>query len=399
MSIKNPSGKHVVIVGGGAVGSAIAYFLTHLEPGIQVTVIERDSSYREASSALSGSSIRQQFSSPINMALSGFGIEFMRNIGELLRVGDDSPDIGLVEDGYLYLANAAQAGQMRANHAIQLENNVHVALLAPEELHARFPWLNVDEVVLGSLGLSGEGWFDGYALLHAFRKKGISQGVRFVQDEATGFVSATVKGATRIQAVQLKCGADIPCDAVVNAAGAWCRRVAAWLNIDLPVYARRRTIFNFTSPAQLGKSPLVIDTSGIWMRREGHGFIAGFSPAEADDANDLPLDPEHAAFDNHIWPSLATRIPAFEAVRLKSAWAGYYEMNVFDHNAIVGTHPACGNLYFANGFSGHGLQQCPAVGRGMAELIVTGGWQTLDLDPIRFDRILAGRPLLEQNVI
>lgn len=399
MSIRNSRDAHVAIIGGGAVGSAIAYFLTHLNPGMAVTVIERDFSYREASSALSGSSIRQQFSSPINMALSRFGIDFMRGIGDLLRVGDDAPDIGLVEDGYLYLADASGVALMRETHEVQRANGVDVALLSAPELQARFPWLSVREIELGSLGLSGEGWFDGYALLQAFRKKAVSQGVKYVQARAVGFAAGTAGGNAHVNAVLLPDGEKVACTAVVNAAGAWARPVAAWLGIDLPVFAKRRTLFNFTCPTQIGRSPLLIDTSGIWMRREGRGFIAGFSPLASNDSDDLPLDAEHEAFENYVWPTLAERIPAFEALRLNSAWAGYYEMNVFDHNAIVGLHPACDNLYFANGFSGHGLQQCPAVGRGMAELLLTGSWQTLNLDPIAFDRIVEDRPLLEKNVI
>ena len=170
--------------------------------------------------------------------------------------------------------------------------------------------------------------------------------------------------------------------------------------IDLPVAARRRTVFHVSCPQPLPACPLLIDPSGIWLRPEGNGFLIGFAPPEGEDADDLPLDqPDLAAFEAIVWPTLAARIPAFEALRLQRAWAGYYEMNTFDHNAIVGLHPACANLVFANGFSGHGLQQAPAVGRGVAELIATGGYQTLDLSPLGWARVLHGQPLLERNVI
>ena len=175
--------------------------------------------------------------------------------------------------------------------------------------------------------------------------------------------------------------------------------MAQWLGIDLPVFGKRRTVFHFTCPEALPGCPLLIDPSGIWLRPEGTGFIAGYAPPEDEDPDDAPLDPDHAAFEDHVWPTLAERIPAFEALRLHSSWAGYYEMNAFDHNAILGQHPACDNLYFANGFSGHGLQQCPAIGRGLAELILTDRWQTLNLEPLAFQRLLDNRPLLERNVI
>lgn len=389
----------VVIVGGGAIGSAIAYFLTLRQPGLPVVVIERDPSYAQASSALSASSIRQQFSTGINIALSQFGIGFLRNLHSALAVGESRPDVGLVEDGYLYLATPAGESVLRENHALQRMHGVDVALLRPQELAQRFPWLNVDDIALGSLGLSAEGWFDGYLLLQSLKAKAQSQGVRYLRAEAVGVEQAASDGVRHVQAVLLADGTRIACRAMVNAAGAWARPVAGWLDIDLPVHGRRRTVFNMTSPEPLPRCPLLIDPSGIWLRPEGKGFICGFCPEERLDANDIPLEVEHEAFESHVWPTLAERIPSFEALRVQSAWAGYYEMNLFDHNAIIGLHPACDNLYFANGFSGHGLQQCPAAGRAMAELILTGGYQSLDVSPLGFERILRNEPLVEKCVI
>lgn len=397
--IATPQGAPIAIIGGGAIGSAIAFFLSQMAPQQPVVVIERDPSYARASSALSASSIRQQFSSPINIAISQFGIEFLRDIGARLQVHGEQPDIGLVEAGYLYLASTAGESVLRDNHAAQRDMGADVALLTPGQLRERFPWLSTDGVTLGSLGLSAEGWFDGYSLLQALRRKAQAQGARYVQAEAVGVDTQASGGVQRIRALRLGDGTQLECSAVVNAAGPWARAVAQWLNIDLPVHARRRTVFHFTCPEALPGCPLLIDPSGIWLRPEGTGFIAGYAPPEDEDPDDAPLDPDHAAFEDHVWPTLAERIPAFEALRLRSTWAGYYEMNAFDHNAILGLHPACDNLYFANGFSGHGLQQCPAIGRGLAELILTGRWQTLNLEPLAFQRILDNRPLLERNVI
>lgn len=391
----------VVIIGGGAIGSSVARYLT--QPGIQavrpctVTVLERDSSYAQASSALSASSIRQQFSTTINIEISRYGIELLRDAArELALPGEPPPDIGLHEGGYLYLATEAGERVLRDNHAVQRAHGADVALLAPGELRVHFPWLDTRGVALGSLGLSGEGWFDGYSLLQAMRAQARAQGARYLQAEAVGFDRA----ADRIDAVRLADGERLRADVVVNAAGPWARRVAAWAGIELPVAARRRTVFHVSCPEPLPRCPLLIDPSGIWLRPEGAGFITGFTPPEAQDDDDLPLDePDHAAFEDFVWPTLAARIPAFEALRLHRAWAGYYEMNTFDHNAIVGPHPACANLVFANGFSGHGLQQSPAVGRGVAEWIAYGAYRTLDLSPLGWQRVLDGRPLRERNVI
>ncbi|MBB6577255.1 glycine/D-amino acid oxidase-like deaminating enzyme [Comamonas odontotermitis] len=389
----------IVIVGGGAIGSAIAYFLTLQQPGLPVLVVERDPSYAQASSALSASSIRQQFSTAINIALSQFGIGFLRNLKTELAVGTDQPDIGLVEDGYLYLATQAGEAVLRDNHGLQRAHDVDVALLDPDALKTRFPWLNVDDIVLGSLGLSAEGWFDGYLLMQSLKAKAVSQGVKYLRAEAVGVAHSRHDGVAHVDAVLLADGTRIACRAMVNAAGAWARPVAGWLDIDLPVHGKRRTVFNLSSPARLPQCPLLIDPSGIWLRPEGHGFIAGFCPEEGDDGNDIPLDVEHDAFENFVWPTLAERIPGFEALRVESAWAGYYEMNLFDHNAIIGLHPSCDNAYFANGFSGHGLQQSPAAGRAIAELVLTGRYQTLDVSPLGWERLLRNEPLLEKCII
>lgn len=385
----------VVIVGGGVIGSAIACFLTQDDRDVAVTVIERDPSYACASSALSASSIRQQFSSAINIRMSQYGIAFLRDIGERLAVDGERPEIGLVEPGYLYLATENGVAVLRENHAVQQAHGVHVELMPPQRLKAKFPWVSTDGVALASHGLADEGWFDGYSVLQAFRKKAISQGVRYVRDEATGFV---LDGA-RIAAVKLASGAPLHADVFVNAGGPWAASVARWAGIELPVRARRRSVFSFSCPQRLPGCPLVIDPSGIWFRPEGEQFICGYAPPAAEDVDDLPLEVAYHAFDAFIWPTLAERVPAFEAMRMTGAWAGYYEMNTFDHNAILGLHPACGNLYFAAGFSGHGLQQCPAVGRGIAELIRFGEYRSLDLSEAGFSRILENRPLLERNVI
>ncbi|MDM0006348.1 FAD-binding oxidoreductase [Variovorax sp. J22G73] len=389
--------RRVVIIGGGAIGSAIAYFLNAdpKEKAFDVTVVERDFSYTQASSALSASSIRQQFSTAINIEMSLYGISFFRTLGQTLRVGDNVPDIGLVEPGYLYLASPAGVEVLRENHAMQKAHAVDVALMTPDELQARFPWMSTEGVALASLGLSGEGWYDGYSLLQAFRKKAVSQGTRYVQAHATGLQ----RNGAAVTGVQIDSGATLPADIVVNAAGAWAAKVAAWAGIDLPVHGRRRSVFSFSCPDKLPGCPLVIDTSGIWLRPEGRKFICGFAPPATRDLDDQPLEVEHEVFERFIWPALAARVPAFEAIRMTGAWAGYYEMNVFDHNAILGLHPACDNLYFANGFSGHGLQQCPAAGRGVAELVRFGGYRSLDLSALSFARILENRPLLEKNVI
>lgn len=370
----------VAIVGAGIVGASVAYWMTRLEPSARVTLIERDTTFGRASSSLSASSIRQQFSSPVNIRMSQFGLQFLREMRILVE-----------EKGYLYLGRAPD---LRAHHAIQLASGADIALLAPAQLAARFPWLNVNDIELGALGVSGEGWFDGPALHAETLRRARAQGAKLRAGEARGF-DRNANGA--IRAVVLADGSRIECGHAVNAAGPWARALAAAAGVELPVHARRRTVFVLSCPQPLPDCPLVIDPAGFWFRPEGRHFIAGTTPEP--DADDLPLEPNLAEFDEALWSRMAHRVPAFEALRIVRAWAGYYEMNLFDANAIIGAHPSAPNLWFANGFSGHGMQHAPAAGRGLAELMLKGRFETLDLSPLGFARLVENRPLVEANVI
>ena len=388
--------SQVVIVGGGVIGSSIAYFLRASDPTVSVTVIERDPSYARSSSALSAASIRQQFSTPLSIQMSLYGIEFLRNIGELLEVDGNRPSIDLHEGGYLFLATPAGDATLRENHALQTSLGADINLMDRQTLKARFPWLNVEDLVSGAFGESGEGWFDGYGLVQALRKKAQSLGARYVAADVTG----VVREGRKITHVIAGNGERYPCDTVVNAAGAWARKIAGMMDIDIPVFARRRSIFNVSSPARLQACPLLIDPTGVYFRPEGKTYICGTSPGADNDPDDLPLDEvDHALFDDVIWPTLAHRVPEFEALRVENCWSGYYEYNVFDHNAIIGYHPQIENCVFANGYSGHGLQQGPATGRGVSELILNGRYVSLDLSSLSWQRLLENRPIVEKNVV
>jgi glycine/D-amino acid oxidase-like deaminating enzyme len=390
----------VVIVGGGVIGSAVASFLA-ADPAFdgRVLVVERDPTYREASSALSASSIRQQFSTPENIAMSRFGFEFLRLVDRHLGIeGTSRPvEVGLMEHGYLYLAGQGGAEPLREAHAVQRSVGAEVELLEPDELAARFGWLSTAGVAIGSLGLAGEGWFDGFALLTAFRQAAVARDVAYVAAEVVGLGL----DGHRVVEVRLADGRTLGCGVVVDAAGPWAGSVAAMAGVALPVEARRRVIHVFDA-APLSRCPLVIDPTGLWFRPEGTQFLCGTSPPADADRVDLPLEVGPADirdFEERLWPVLAARVPAFDTLRLRRSWAGYYEYDTFDQNAILGSHPEIGNLLFANGFSGHGIQQAPAVGRAIAELIVHGRYLSLDLSAFGFERIAAGRRVVERHVI
>ena len=388
----------VVVIGGGAIGSAVALFLKRLGgAAVDVEVIEPDPSLRQASSARSAGSIRQQFSNAVNVQMSRFGHEVLANADDWLGVDGAPVRLDFVPGAYLFCATAAGAPVLRANHAVQRAQAVDVTLLTPAEAAERFAWLRTDDLALTSLGGAGEGWFDGEAWARALAHKARSLGARWRQARV---VALTCQG-DRLLAAGLDDGQRVEADAFVDAAGPWAGAVGRLAGLDLPVHARRRTVFALRCPTPLPRLPLVVDPAGVWFRSEGLGFIAGWSPGEGDaDPDDLPLDaPDLAQFERRVWPVLANRVPAFEALRVSHAWAGYYEVHPLDHNALIGAHPDCPNLLLCNGFSGHGLQHAPAAGRGVAEWLLHGRFQSLDLSALGCQRLRTQQPFTEQAVI
>jgi sarcosine oxidase len=386
----------VCIAGGGVVGSATAYFLA-ADPAFDgtVTVLEPDPAYRGAATARSAGSIRQQFSTPLNIAISQFAVRFLRHIDSYLAVDGEVPDVAFREGGYLFLADEDLVEARRAEYATAVGCGADVSWLSPAELAERFPWMNTMDLEGGTLGLSGEGWLDPHALLQAFRAKARALGVTYRRDR----VGAVDVDGGRVTAVRTGEGERLGCGWLVNAAGIRSRDVAALAGIDLPVHPRKRFVFVFDAAEAAPGLPLTVLPEGIYVRPEGAQYITGYSPApDADpDCDDFEID--YTVFDDVLWPALAGRIRAFEGVRMVNAWAGHYDVHPLDHNAVLGPHPECPNLLLASGFSGHGLQQAPAVGRGLSEQVIHGRWTSLDLAPLGFDRVLRGEPLAEGKVV
>ncbi len=386
----------VVIVGGGVMGSAVAYFLT-ADPGFDgtVVVIERDPSYAACTTTRSWGGVRQQFSTPENVRMSLASLAFFRRARDLLAVDGEGPDLAFREKGYLFLASPAGLPVLEANQRLQCALGADIALLSRAELAARFPWLSLDGVAAGGLGLSGEGWLDPSALLHGFRRKAQAQGARYLHGEVVG----VERDGAAVRSVGLAGGETIACGHLVNAAGPQAGRLAALAGLALPVGPRKRMTYVFDCRAQLPGMPLVIDTTGMAFRPEGDRFIAILSPPPEDDSESDDLAEDYALFERAIWPALAARVPAFEAIKLTGGWTGLYDYNSLDRNAVIGPHPEVANFHFVNGFSGHGLQQSPAAGRAVAEVIVHGGYRSLDLSALGYARVCENRPVQEANVV
>ncbi|XP_023557269.1 FAD-dependent oxidoreductase domain-containing protein 1 [Octodon degus] len=426
-----PERSDVVIVGGGVIGLSVAFWLKKLEKrrdGIRVLVVERDQTYSRASTGLSVGGIRQQFSVPENVQLSLFSVDFLRNINEHLAVVDAPPvDLQFNPSGYLLLASEEGAAILESNVKMQRQEGAKICLMSPEQLRKKFPWINTEGVALASFGMENEGWFDPWSLLQGLRRKVQSMGVLFCQGEVTRFVTSSNRmrnsageevNLRRIHEVHVKMDNSleyqpVECAIVINAAGAWSGQVAELAGIGkgppgtlqgtkLPVEPRKRFVYMWHCPQGPGlETPLLTDTNGVYFRREGLGnnYIGGRSPTEEEEPDPADLEVDHDFFQNKVWPHLAYRVPAFESLKVRSAWAGYYDYNTFDQNGVVGPHPLVVNMYFATGFSGHGLQHALGVGRAVAEMLLNGHFQTIDMSPFLFSRFYLEEKLLEQNII
>jgi glycine/D-amino acid oxidase-like deaminating enzyme len=386
----------VAVIGGGVMGASVAFWLTRMAPGLSVTVVERDPTLARSATARSVASIRQQFTSAVNVRLSRFGIGFLRDIAGWTGPAGGVRDLGLIENGYLFVTGSpAAAAVMEEVAAMQRAEGAATEVLTPAGLAARFPWIETADLAAGSFGPRDEGWFDNMGLHGALKAAARAAGARFVAGEVVGL---TVAGG-RVAALCLADGSRLACGAAVNAAGTRAAAVMAMAGLPLPVEPRKRTVFVIDAPnARHPRAPLLIDR-GFYLRPErGHWLAATVAdhdfPCDPDD-----FEPDLHLFEEAIWAPLYARCPGFDAVKVVRHWVGHYDVNTLDQNAILGPHPAVPNLFLCCGFSGHGLQQAPGVGRGLAEHILTGAWQSLDLSDLSVDRVLQGRPLRERAVV
>ena len=394
------SSYDVVIIGGAMLGSAVAWFLTD-NPDFDgsVLVVERDPTYAQAATSLTNSCIRQQFSAAINVQISQFGADFVKNFPRYMGNDPRVPQPRLHSFGYLYLADTpAFAAALRDAQAVQAACGAGTRHMTRDEIAAAYPFYQLDDIIAGNHNLVDEGYFDGNTLFDWWKRSAKERGVDYVTNEVTA-ITRDASG-TRVQSVTLATGDVIACGHVVNAAGTRGAQVAAMAGIRIPVEPRKRYTFIFEAAQRLDRDlPLTIDPSGVHVRTDGQYYMAGCPPED-----DQPVDPtdfteDHSIWEDHVWPTIATRIPQFEAVKLRNSWAGHYDYNTLDQNAIAGPHPQVGNFIFVNGFSGHGFQQSPAMGRGIAEWITYGAYRTLDLTQFGYTRIAKGEKFIEKAVI
>ncbi len=391
----------IVIIGGAIMGASTAWFLTEDKDfDGRVLVVDRDLSFETSSTMHTNSCMRQQFSTDLNVRISQFAAKFVKNLRAYMGGDERVPELSIRSFGYMYLADTDEfANVLRENQQVQLAAGAATQLMSPDQINAAYPFYNVDDIVLGSINLVDEGLWDATAVFDWWRRSARERGVEYIENE----VVAMTKNAngSRIESVTLATGEVIACGQVLNSSGPRAARTSEMAGIHVPVEPRKRYSWIFKAEEPLDRDlPLTIDPSGVHVRENGGGTYQCGGHSDVDpavDYDDFAMD--HAIWENHVWPILATRIPQFEAIKVQSEWAGHYAYNTFDHNAIMGPHTEIENFFLLNGFSGHGLQQSPAMGRGTAEILVHGTYKTLDMSQFHFERIPMGRKIIEKAVI
>lgn len=388
----------VIIVGGAIYGSSVAWWLTQM-PGFQgrVLVIEKDPTYENAATSHTNSCIRQQFSNKVNIGVSQFGAEFIKNFRRFMGDDPEVPDLVLQSYGYMYLADTPEFTEtLRESQKVQASLGAGTKFMTRDEIAADYPFYRLDDILGANHNLVDEGYFDGGTMFDWFRRMARKNGVEYAHDEAM----AISRDGNRVTGVTLKSGGTVACGTLVNAAGTRGALVARMAGLDIPIEPRRRYTYIFDAAHPLDRDlPLTIDPTGVHMRSDGRYYLAG-GPPDEDPAVDFDdFDADHGLWEDKFWPIIATRIPQFEEIKLINMWVGHYDYNTLDQNAIIGPHPEAHNFLFCNGFSGHGLQQSPALGRGLAEHIAYGEYRSLDLHPFYVDRVLRGEKFLEKAVI
>lgn len=383
----------VIIVGGGVMGSAAAYYLTLADANLKVAVIERDPTYAKSSTTLSMANARIQFSLKQNVEISLYALDILENFEDAMAVDGEKPSISYRREGNLFLVDAQ--GRRAAEDALAMQQALgcRVEWWDPEMIRKQYPLYDTTGYVGGTFG-HHDGHFDAYAFLMGYKAKARSQGAVYLKDDAVEMISRS--GA--VEGVRLKSGGILNAGIVINCAGAWCAEIARTAGVSLPVQPTNRQVFALDTAVKPETAlPLTILPSGLYFRTETGGLIL-LGKSMPDDTVGFDFGWDDKRFMENLWLELAEFVPSFDRLKLVRGWGGLYAVNTLDGNAILGEWPEVKGLYLANGFSGHGLQQAPAVGRYLMELI-TGKPHALDLSIFSPERIIENKPLSEGGLV
>ncbi|GLO53542.1 FAD-dependent oxidoreductase [Pseudomonas putida] len=383
----------VAIIGGGIIGSSIAYHLLQASPGMSVAVIEPDPTYEFASALKSSGGCRVQFTGTENIQMSLYSLERIRNFEHEMESKGRPAPVDWVEGGYLFVVEPEHVKALERNARIQEDHGCVVKLLDAAGLKNQFPSINSDDLGMGVL-TPHDGWCDPNGLLQGYRRKAIELGAQYIKDR---FVDAEASGGVA-RAITLESGARIEADAFVNAAGAWSGLVAERFDMALPIVPMRRFEHYFTPGTPMERLPYVKDLSRLAFRSEGEGFSGGL--VNGNEPRGFNFEVDHDYWENVVWPAVAHRFPTLETAKCHRTWSGLYEVNELDGNAVIGRwNSGLTNLYTCAGFSGHGMMHAPAAGRGIAELMLKGSYQTIDMTRLGYERVERNEPYREEGIL
>ena len=387
----NKNAFDVIMVGGGVMGCATAYYLLKKDPQLKLAIIEKDPTYEFSSTVLSDANIRLQFNVKENIQISQYGLEVLETFAEDMAVDGDKPDVAFRQQGNLFLVD--EAGKDGALKGLQTQQDLGcpVEWLTPTQIKERFPLFEVDQLAGGTFG-SQDGTMDAQAVLMAYKKKAVALGADFI----VGEVIEILKSEEQVTGIRLSSGEELSAQFVVNSAGAWAQKLARTVGIELPIDPIKRQVFVLETNVETHVAyPLTVFPSGLYLIQE-HAKVFMTGKILPDDPIGFEFSWNRDVFIDQLWPELFEYIPAFDQLKIASGWGGLYAVNTFDGNAILGEWPELKGLMLANGFSGHGFQQCHAVGRYLAELIL-GQIPSLDLSIFSPQRILDNRPVFESE--
>jgi len=383
----------VIIVGGGIMGSATAYYLTKKDPTLKVAVIERDLTYARASTTLSMSNVRIQFSLKENIQISQYAFDALIGFEEEMAVDGNKPKIYYHREGNLFLVDETNEAHARRAFDLQQSLGCRIEWWTPQQIKLAFPLYATGSFLGGTYG-PDDGHFDAYAALMGYKAKARSQGAEYLKND----VEKITTRSGRVTGVRLVSREALEAAYIINCAGAWAAQMAATAGVNLPIVPIKRQVFTLdTAVKSQGPLPLTVLPSGLYFRTETGGVIL-LGKSMAEDPSGFHFSWDDKRFMEILWPELAEFVPAFDRLKLVRGWAGLYAVNTLDGNAILGQWPEVEGLFLANGFSGHGLQQAPAVGRYLAELVLMLP-VSLDLSIFGPDRILANKPLSEGGLV
>lgn len=379
----------VIMAGGGVMGCATAYYLLQADPRMKVAIVEMDPEYKYNSTVLSDGNARLQFNLKENILISLYGMERLKSFSEDMAVGDWRPEIDFRQQGNLFLTDDANKENAKAGLALQQRMGCEVSWLEPAEIKARFPLYDETKFAGGTFGPL-DGTMDPQAVLIAFKRKAVDLGATFIEAE----VAEVLHAAGKVSGVRLTNGTQLTANYVVNSAGAWGTGLARTAGIELPIDPVMRQVYVLqTASVPHEIYPLTVFPSGLYLIQE-HGGQFLCSKSLDDDPVGFDFAWNRDKFTEFLWPELVEYVPAFDRLKVVSGWSGLYAVNRFDGNVILGEWPGLKGFLLVNGFSGHGFQQCHAIGRYLAETI-RGVEVFLDLSIFSPNRIIENKPVFE----